>query len=123
MKSKKLIEMTVDELVERFAEIGLAEDRALDNDEYRKFNKLYGQIDEVDRELRARGREARLALTRLYTHPNMQVRLEAAKWSFALAPQAARQVIQAIADSKWPPQYLDAGMTLINLDNGTFVPD
>jgi Domain of unknown function (DUF2019) len=40
-----------------------------------------------------------------------------------LAPAAARQVIQAIADSKWPPQYLDAGMTLLNLNDGTFVPD
>jgi hypothetical protein len=53
----------------------------------------------------------------------MQVRLTAATWTLGIAPDAARKVIQAIADSKWPPQYLDAGMTLINLDNGTFVPD
>lgn len=123
MKSKNLAELTVDELVERFADIGLAQYKALDNDEVRKFNKLYGQMDAVDNELRARGREARLALLELYTHPNMQVRLKAAVRTLGVAPEAARSVIQAIADSKWPPQYLDAGMTLTNLDNGTFVPD
>ena len=123
MKPKRLAEMSTDELAERFAEIGIAQYNALDNDEYRKFNKLYGQMDDVDHELRARAEEARFALTRLYAHPNAQVRLQAAKWSFALAPEAARKVIQAIADSKWPPQYLEAGMALFNLDNGTFVPD
>jgi uncharacterized protein (UPF0297 family) len=123
MRSKKLTEMTVDELIERFAEIGLAQYQALDDDEYRKFNKLFGQMVEVDHALRARGQDARFALTRLYNHPNPQVRLQAAKRSLAVAPQAARQVIQAIADSKWPPQYFEAGMTLLNLDDGTFVPD
>jgi hypothetical protein len=123
MKLKSLSEMTVDELVERFAEIGVAQYKALDDENRRGFRKLYKQMDEVDHELRARGREARLALTRLFTYPNMQVRLAAAKWTLGVAPEAARQTIQAIADSKWPPQYLDAGMTLINLDNGTFVPD
>lgn len=123
MKSKNLTEMTVDELVERFAEIGLAQYRALDEDDIKKYRKLYKQMDEVDHELRARGSDARLALMRLYSHPNMQVRLKAAVRTLGVAPGAARQVIQAIADSKWPPQYLDAGMILCGLDDGTFVPD
>jgi len=123
MKRKSLTEMTVNELVDRFAEIGVAQYNALDDDDNAKFRKLYKQIDAVDHEIRARGREARLALTRLYTYPNMQVRLAAAKRTLGVAPGPARQTIQAIADSKWPPQYLDAGMTLWNLDNGTFVPD
>jgi Domain of unknown function (DUF2019) len=59
----------IDELVERFAETGLAQSDALDKDNIAKFNRLYGEMGKVDRELRARGREARLTPTRLYSHP------------------------------------------------------
>jgi hypothetical protein len=59
-----------------------------------KFNRLFDQMHAVDIELRARGLAARLALLRLFDHPNMQVRLQAAKWSLGVAPDAARQVIE-----------------------------
>jgi hypothetical protein len=88
-----------------------------------KFNSLYRQMDATEKELRGRGREARLALLRLYDHPNMQVRLNAAKRTLGVAPEAARKVIQEIYDSKWYPQAGDAGMTLSNLDRGVFKPD
>jgi hypothetical protein len=70
--------MTVDQLVDRFADIGVAQDQALLYDEIGKFNRLFDQMHAVDNELRARGLAARLALLRLFDHPNMQVRLEAA---------------------------------------------
>ncbi len=73
MKRLKLEEMSVDELFERFAEVGIAQDKAELMGELGKFNRLYGQMDEVDKELRARGMKARLALVRLFDHPNMQV--------------------------------------------------
>jgi hypothetical protein len=53
----------------------------------------------------------------------MQVRLQAAKWSLGVAPEAARQVIESISESNWFPQAGDAGMTLSNLDSGVFKPD
>jgi hypothetical protein len=77
----------------------------------------------VDIELRARGLAARRALLRLFDHPNMQVRLQAAKWSLGVAPEAARQVIEEIKKSQWFPYALDAGMTLRNLASGVFKPD
>jgi len=123
MKRAQLKKMTVDELVERFAEVGVAQGDAIDNNENAKFNRLYEQMEQVDHELRARGREARLALMRLYDYPNMQVKLAAATYTLGVDPVSARQMIQAIADSKWAPQALEAGMRIINLDNGTFVPD
>jgi Domain of unknown function (DUF2019) len=123
MRQVKLQEMTVDQLVDRFAEIGVDQDRALLYDEIGRFNKLFDQMHAVDNELRARGTQARLALLRLFDHPNMQVRLEAAKWSLGVAPEMARKVIQNIYDSKWYPQAGDAGMTLWNLDRGVFKPD
>ncbi|MHB8885807.1 MAG: DUF2019 domain-containing protein [Methylovirgula sp.] len=123
MKSSELEQLTVDELVERFAEICIAEDDALFRHQHAKFNRLFKTMCAVGNELRRRGRGARLELQRLYRHPNMQVRLKAAKWTLAVAPDAARNVIQSIRDSKWPPQYLEAGMCLSNLDDGTFRPD
>ena len=123
MTHKHLSEMTVEELVDRFAEIGVAQSEALDAENRKKFRKLYEEMDAVDNELRSRGKQVRLALQRLYNYPNMQVRLKAVKRTLGVTPDAARRVIQAIADSKWPPQYVEAYMTLVNLDNGTFVPD
>ena len=86
-------------------------------------HKLYGQMKEVDTELRARGEDARRALLRLYSHPNMQVRLQAAKRTLAVAPDAARHVIEEIKKSQWFPQAGEAGMTLRNLASGVFKPD
>jgi len=59
----------------------------------------------------------------LYGYPNMQVRLNAAKATLAVAPQAARQVVEAVAESTWPPQCYDARMCLAALDDGVFKPE
>jgi hypothetical protein len=77
----------------------------------------------VDQELRARRREARLALLKLYDHSNMQVRVKAAIKTLGVAPEAARKVLEAIRASKWHPQAMDAGMTLRGLDSGQYKPD
>jgi Domain of unknown function (DUF2019) len=123
MRRADLKSMTVDQLVDRFAEIGVAQDQAELMGEIGKFNRLYGQMDDVDQELRRRGREARLALLQLFDHPNMQVRLKAAKRTLGVSPQKARQVIEAISESNWFPQAGEAGMTLSNLDSGFFKPN
>lgn len=49
--------------------------------------------------------------------PDMQVRLNAAKATLAVAPKAARQKLEDIAGSGWPLAG-DAGMSLWNLDRG-----
>jgi hypothetical protein len=46
MRQINLKAMTVDELVDRFAEIGVAQDAAELMGEISKFNKLYGQMKE-----------------------------------------------------------------------------
>ncbi len=122
MTSAKLKAMSLDGLVARFAEIGVAQDEALLHDDHRVYNRLYRQMDEVDNELRIRGLDARLALTRLFDHPNLQVRLRAAARALAVAPLQARNVIEKIASSQIYPQAGDAGMLLSGLDNGGFKP-
>jgi hypothetical protein len=123
MKPVGLEKLTVDQLVEHFAEIGVAQDEALLYDEHKKFNRLFNQMNDVDQVLRRRGLQARLALLRLFDHPNMQVRLKAAKRTLGVAPEKARHVIEEIKKSQWFPQALEAGMTLRNLDSGFFKPD
>lgn len=123
MRKIYLAAMTIDQLVDHFAEFGVAQDDALLHDRYGKFNRLFDQMTAIGDELRLRGRDAQLSLQRLYTHPNLQVRLQAAKWTLGVAPVEARRIIQQIYDWKIPPQFFDAGMCLSNLDEGIFKPD
>jgi hypothetical protein len=115
--------MTVDQLVERFVAIGVAQDKALLYGEHRKFNRLFREMNEVDQGLRRRGPEARLALLRLYDHPNMQVRVKAAIRTLGVAPDAARRALQEIKETHCYPQAADASMFLRDFDNGSYKPD
>ncbi|HEY0330228.1 MAG TPA: DUF2019 domain-containing protein [Rhodopseudomonas sp.] len=114
--------MSVEARVARFAEIGLAQDAALLGAEYAKFRRLFDRMQQVSAELKRRPGDQRRALLVLYDHPNMQVRLKAAKHTLAVAPVEARLQLQAIAESKWFPQAGDAGMSLWNLERGVFKP-
>lgn len=122
MKRTVLADLTVEELVRRFIEIGLAQDKALLLDELSKFNRLFDQMEAVKAELKSREGDQRRALIRLYDHPNAQVRLKAANATLAVAPAAAREMLQIIADSGEFPQAGDAGMSLVNLERGIFKP-
>jgi hypothetical protein len=112
MTNLNLHQMTVEQLVQRFAEDGVGQDRALLYDETDQFNDLMKEINAIDSELESRGHEACLALLKLYGHPNIQVRLQAARATLSIAPIAARNEIEAIANSRHFPQAGDAGMTL-----------
>lgn len=122
MKRVQLADMTVGDLVERFAQIGVAQDQALLGGEIAKFNRLFDQMGDVSNELKSRHGDQRRALMALYDYPNMQVRLKAAKHTLAVAPVEARRQIEAIAASNWMPQAGDAGMSLWNLDRGVYKP-
>lgn len=122
MSIKKLKRMTTDQLVDLFASFGVAQDEALLDDEIAKYNKLYGQMDEIDLELRARGPDARRALLRLFDHPNAQVRVRAAARTLSVAPAEARGMLQEIKDSKEYPQAAAAAGLISGLEDGTFVP-
>lgn len=114
--------MSVQELVDQFALIGVAQDEAIFNDDNAKFDRLYWQMDAVENELKVRNGDQRRALLALFNHDNMQVRLAAAKATLAVAPDAARKKLEAIANSRWYPQAGDAGMSLWNFDRGVFKP-
>ncbi len=114
--------MSVADLVQRFAVITREQDMVLLEGRIAKFNKLFEDMKKIHDELKNRSGDQRRALMQLYDFPNMQVRLQAAKLTLAVAPIEARAQLEAIAASKWFPQAGDAGMSLFNLDNGIFKP-
>ncbi len=122
MTPSLLKQKSVDELVARFVEIGVAQDKALLRNAISEFNRLFDEKTAILSELKSRHGDQRQVLLQLYDHPNMQVRLNAVKATLALAPQAARAKLQEIADSNQFPQAGDAGMSLLNLDRGIYKP-
>ncbi|MCP9626121.1 DUF2019 domain-containing protein [Rhodopseudomonas palustris] len=122
MKKVILEAMSTDELVQRFAAIGVAQDRALLGFRLKEFNRLFRKMADVSQELKRRDGDQRRALLVLFSYPNMQVRLKAAKHTLAVAPFDARRQIEEIAASQCYPQAGEAGMSLDNLDNGIFTP-
>jgi hypothetical protein len=78
----------------------------------RSANRAGDQIRKINEELKSRPGDQRAALVRLFTHPNLWVQLNAAEAAIPVAPVAARQQIQIIADSKKYPVAGHAGMFL-----------
>jgi hypothetical protein len=122
MKKPKLGEATVDQLVQLFVELSVAQDRELLRGDVPAINRLFDRIEEVKSELKLHPGDQRRALIPLYQHENMQVRLKAANATLAIAPEAARKTLEEIKESKWMPQSADASHTLWNLDRGVFKP-
>jgi hypothetical protein len=110
------------QLVERFIEVCVAQNEALLDDDLARFRQLFEQMRLILEELKGRPGDQRSALLALYDHPNVQVRLKAAKNTLALAPEAALEVIRSIAASREYPQAGEAGMSLSNLERGVFKP-
>jgi hypothetical protein len=114
--------MPVNELVKRFAVIGVEQDKALHADNLERYKRLCTQMRAVDDELKSRPGDQRRSFLTLYEHPNFQVRLMAAKLTLAVAPEAARRMLELIRQRRHQPQSGDAGMCLWTLEEGIFVP-
>ncbi len=122
MKQTNLADMTVEQLVERFTAITLDQDKAILMHQHAKFNRLFDEMQAVANELKSRQGDQRRALISLYDHPNAQVRLKAIKATLAVAPETARRMLKAMADSSEFPQAGEAGMSIDNLERGIFKP-
>jgi hypothetical protein len=123
MSKQDFDQMATPDLVALFAKVVVGQDEALLGNQIARFNRLFGVMMEIAGALKARPGDQRIALLNLFKYPNMQVQLQAAKLTLAVAPVEARQQIEAIASSKWFPQAGDAGMCLDLLDDGTFKPE
>jgi hypothetical protein len=114
--------LSADELVNRFAVLAVEQDTCMLENNISGANKLYDRMQNIAMELRSRQGDKRTALLSLFEHPNMQVRVTAAKKTLAVAPEAARKQLEAIVASDWQPYAGDAGMCLWALDEGIFKP-
>lgn len=122
MKRTRLQDMTVDQLVQCFTAIALDQDKALRKGQHAKFNRLYDDLDAVQRELKNRADDQRQALIALLRHPNAQVRLKSAIATLALAPDTARTTLQTISDQNEYPQAAYARDMINALGDGRFIP-
>jgi hypothetical protein len=122
MRQRDLTGISIDKLVQLFAALAVEQDACMLENDISKANRLYDQLHDVVVELKSRPGDQRGALISLYRHSNMQVRVKAAKNTLAVAPQAAREQLEAIVASKWQPYAGDAGMCLRSLDSGIFEP-
>ena len=122
MTDQKLTSLTDDELVNSFESWAKSHGKAVINGDVPAANRSYWQLDAVDKELRARGDQARARLLRLLDHPELPVRYYAANWLLALDPARARAIIEDVKAGPFVSLALDAGMTLRALDEGTFKP-
>ena len=113
---------SVHELVAQFVSIGLAQYDALYVVDVKKYNRLYRNMEDVVTELKQRQGDQRRALLPLLDHPNLQVRMKAAHAVLAISPALARKALESVRASEIMPQAADAGMSLIALDNGTYIP-
>lgn len=113
---------SVQELVDRFVSIGLAQYDALYVVDTGKFNRLYREMEEVRSELKQREGDQRRALLPLLEHPNLQVRMKAANSVLAISPQLARKALESVRDTGILPQSADAEGMLEAVQKGWFVP-
>ena len=118
----KLNNLTINELVARFVSLSERQYPLLLNDEIKKYNRLFDKQTEIDKELRRRGIEARLELTKLFNHPNIQVRMNAARHSMGVAREPALNVLRQITQEDFGPFRLHAGMAVALIEDGTVTP-
>jgi cytochrome c oxidase assembly protein Cox11 len=122
MTGTKLQAMSTNELVDRFTRLALQQDEAELAFDVKEGNRLYWMLKKVEGELKSRPGDQRHALLPLLDHSNPQVQIKAAKATLAIAPAAARHVLEVIAETCYGPQKLEAGMSLVNLDRGIYKP-
>ena len=111
-----LSKLSLDDLLERYVELSIRQGEALESGTISQVNRLGEQIYKISKELKARPGDRRDAFLKLFSHPNAQVRFNAATSSIAIVPLEARQTIQAIADSGIFPLAGHAGMYLSTYD-------
>lgn len=98
MRTPKVTDATVNDLLKRYAAAAAAHDEATLKGDYRVANKQHDIVAAVYRELRNRGPEAQRSLLGLIDHPNEAVRAWAAAHALEFAPAEGEPVLELIAN-------------------------
>jgi hypothetical protein len=105
-----------------FEEIGIKQYHLLDGLQIKKYNALYYKLRSMVAEMKNMPGDRRAILAKHYNHPNLQVRLNAAKFTIAVFPEEARAQLVAIGETGRCPQSASALSKLDALDEGTWKP-
>jgi hypothetical protein len=106
----------IDELVLQYEAIGVAMyDESL-NDTSSKYNKLFKKYTLIVEALDAFGPDARRRLMPFLSHPNLQLRMNAAYDVERIDPQGSLAVFREVAASGQRPQSVSAGFALERRD-------
>ena len=116
MRNPDLSKLDVGALLKLHVEWSVQQGMALERASISKVNELGGRINQINKELKSRSGDQRGALAPLLSHPNAQVRFNAAQSLIRILPLEARRTIQAIADSGVFPLAGHAGMYLSMYD-------
>lgn len=119
---RNLHSMSETEIVDAFEQFCIEQYDAMEGNANARANRLVWKVHELEMELKSRSGDQRLLLKALFGHPNMQVRLAAARATLAVDYSAARRELEAIVDEQWYPQTAEARMALENLDSGFYRP-
>lgn len=109
---KNFDETPVDELLAAYITLCLQQFAANEVEDSRRYNATYPAMTAIEAELERRPGDQRRALMGLFDHPNIQVRLQAARACRSVAPAAACELLEEIRASRRFPQAADAGMWL-----------
>jgi hypothetical protein len=115
-------QLTIDDLVQHFLALTLAQYEARFPSQTSRYNRLYRQMNEIRDELKRREGDQRRALLPLINHENAQVRLMAASSLLTIVPDRAKRALESVRDSGILPPSANAEGLLNGLQNGSFVP-
>lgn len=111
--------ISTNELVNLYIEIGKTMGVYAETFQISKYNRLYEKKRAIQDALRRREGDHRHRLFELYSHKDMQVRLNAVNATYALDPKRAEAEFLAIYETRREPWAADAGMSLAILEMGT----
>jgi hypothetical protein len=123
MMPSAFVDLTNQALIDKFSELAKKMGIHVLECDTAKANRIFDQMEKIDRILRDRGSIARFLLLPLLDDRDRFVRYYAAQYLLGLAPERARAVIE------WNKKYGfdaiagDAGMLLRSLDSGKYKPD
>lgn len=120
---QRLGSATLSELLDDYVRMSLRQYDVNMIDDFRAYNATVPRQIALEAELKRREGDQRRALLSLFDHPNMQVRLNTARATRPVAPEAARKMLQEIAASRHLPMSADAGMSIRAWDQGIWKPD
>ena len=123
MNAANLSNMATGQLLEQFRVLGLEKGKARLYGRLARHNRLFLQLEAVKAELKSRSGDQRRQLAQFYHHPDPQVRLDAALATLAIFPERAQAVLQTIIDRSDYPQVANAMHALMNIRDGTRIPE